>query len=243
MRIISKFHDYYDIGMSHGQDQSLVYKRFSTIGVFPISKWNQVAQPFEKETSLTFTSYGIQHKRIVIGFCGSTYLCYRMEADVKERYNPYKVITYLYDAEAVRRFINIYGDKGAPESFMKKPHPWRSESMRFENVKRLFDEWNCEKYNDKFIENKIPIFVVEQDNKGLNFEANAKLKDYEFFKVINTYTAFQEISMFIGGVLGAGEPFMIEIEDKYKIEAKGFNDQSFKTRPGTKPNRKNKRKK
>ena len=56
----------------------------------------------------------------------------------------------------------------------------------------------------------------------------------EFYKVIDAFTAFQEISMFIGGVLGIGEKEIVEIEDKYKIGQHGFDKWSFRKEPSKK---------
>jgi hypothetical protein len=48
---------------------------------------------------------------------------------------------------------------------------------------------------------------------------------------MDSFTAFQEISMFLGGVLGAGEKNIVEVEDKYKITQHGFNKWSFRKEP------------
>jgi hypothetical protein len=37
--------------------------------------------------------------------------------------------------------------------------------------------------------------------------------------------------MFMGGVLGAGEKEIVEVEDKYKITQHGFNKWSFRKEP------------
>ena len=48
---------------------------------------------------------------------------------------------------------------------------------------------------------------------------------------MDTFTAFQEIQMYISGVLGTGEKEIIEVEDKYKIPQHGFNKWSFRREP------------
>lgn len=245
MRIISKFHDYYDIGMSQGQDQSLIYHRTPVEGVRKVSAYYDDAVPFEDETHLNTLmlsdANAISFERVVVGFCGRVYLCYIMGSQVKPYHAPPVEITCCcYNATAVKNFIREYSTKAELKIFHEKPHPWRTAGLNYANIQRRFEEWNTDKYYDEFIRLKAPIFVVRRGNYGreLKLIVNAKLTPFQFYKMVDPYTAYQEIAMFIGGVLGVGEPFMIEIEDKYKIEAKGFNDQSFKTRPGTKPNRK-----
>jgi len=63
------------------------------------------------------------------------------------------------------------------------------------------------------------------------FFINPVLKDYEFYKIFDSYQAFQEIQMFISGVLGSKEKDIIMIEDKYKIASHGFDKWSFRKEP------------
>ena len=99
---------------------------------------------------------------------------------------------------------------------------------------------------DVFRKYNTPAFVYDcdwsEDNYGgnyrHNFTINPKLKDLQFYKVFDAFTAFQELQMFISGVLGTGEKELIEIEDKYKIGQHGFDKWSFRKEP---TKRKNKR--
>jgi hypothetical protein len=96
-----------------------------------------------------------------------------------------------------------------------------------------------------FREINAPVFIYDNDaviklgdygrklNSGI-FIVNPILKDYEFYKVVDTFQAFQEISMFIGGVLGRGEKEIVVVEDKYKIAQHGFDKWSFRKEPETK---------
>lgn len=54
------------------------------------------------------------------------------------------------------------------------------------------------------------------------------MKDYEFYKILDLFVAFQELSMFISGIMGGKSPKMIEIADKDRRDMKGFNDKSFR---------------
>jgi hypothetical protein len=86
---------------------------------------------------------------------------------------------------------------------------------------------------------KSPAFVYDSDygrtkrnnNHHSKFIINPLLKNYEFFKMFDSFQAFQEVSMFIGGVLGKGEKEITEVADKYKITQHGFNKWSFRKEP------------
>ena len=59
---------------------------------------------------------------------------------------------------------------------------------------------------------------------------NACLKDLEFFRLFDTYTAFQEISMFLGG-LAVPLKEIPHVPDKIMVGAKGFDQWSFRKPP------------
>ena len=54
------------------------------------------------------------------------------------------------------------------------------------------------------------------------------LKDYEFYKKFDSFAAFQEIQMFLSGVLGNKENEIIVVSDKDKIAQHGFDKFSFR---------------
>lgn len=57
---------------------------------------------------------------------------------------------------------------------------------------------------------------------------NPVLKEIEFYKKIDSFTAFQELSMFISGIMGGKSPCMIEISNDDKIAKHGFDKYSFR---------------
>jgi hypothetical protein len=60
---------------------------------------------------------------------------------------------------------------------------------------------------------------------------NACLKDLEFFRIVDPYTAFQEIAMFLGGLAVPLKPIP-HVDDKTMVEAKGFDKKwSFRKEP------------
>jgi hypothetical protein len=60
---------------------------------------------------------------------------------------------------------------------------------------------------------------------------NAKLADYDFYRVMNPAIAYQEIDMYISGVLPSASLVVSPTPDKYKIQAHGFDKSSFRKSP------------
>ena len=55
-----------------------------------------------------------------------------------------------------------------------------------------------------------------------NVIANPRLKDYQFERIKDSTTAFQEISMYLANILVEQKP-VAEVEDKYRVEQHGFD--------------------
>ena len=84
------------------------------------------------------------------------------------------------------------------------------------------------------IKYKTPVIVSykEKENKdSIKLISNPKLFEYNFLKMIDPYTLFQEIQMYVGGVLGNNEPNIIEVSDDVKIASHGYNKWSFRNTP------------
>lgn len=61
---------------------------------------------------------------------------------------------------------------------------------------------------------------------------NPFLKLFDFHHVVDPFTVFQEISMFIGGRMPGAQSPMVTISDKSQIRKKGFDEKyGFRTRP------------
>ncbi len=251
MYIISKFKDYYDIGLSEGHDMSIVYKRFVEEETFQVSRFRpKNAKPilFEKETTGLRESLDIKYKWIVVGFCGKVFQCLELTKEIETKHTRYKLspaeihTAYCYEPLAAKKFFEKWASKEQLKTFYSKPKHMR-EGLRFSKIQQRFFHWDNDRFDQVFIKLNSPIFVVDRVESKfrhdlIRIRSNIELREYQFFQLFCPYTTFQEISMFISGVLGMPAPSMFEIDDKCMRDAKGFNDQSFKTRPNTKPNRK-----
>ena len=226
MYIISKFNDYYDGVMNtYGVDKSIVYNRRTKIlnqedipdefvkeSIWEISgkrkKPNNIVfnRLLESRLYTDINDKCINAKIFIIGFCGKLYVGWKCNYIVDEDYRfSNKVNTDI-----------IYGyDNIIP--FLKMNYYFN----------RLGDDITyILKYDaiDIFRKINAPIFVYDNDE----FTVNPKLNDYAFYRIFDTYSTYQELSMFYGGVLTNIEKNIIEIEDKYKIEQYGFDKWSFR---------------
>ena len=265
MRIISKFQDYYDGIQAHGIDKSLVYIRkpidheydamFSIytkkqnpkieLNALEEAGWEYYSTPRTKyftEKDVTWKlSYGI------LGFCGKWYVY----AKAVKNYQEYKPETkFFYTAEEVRRWVTTTNFKELNDYFYKGKYKdgfiWREKEAMDKNLNNVFQPSNSLS-DELFITHKTPVITfrtIEGDGPYDNrtvVRMNGCLKDYGFAKCKDPFTCYQEISMYVGGVLSVGEPSTVEISDEDMRDKKGFNDWSFKTMPGTKkPRRRNK---
>lgn len=132
--------------------------------------------------------------------------------------------------------------------------------MRQKDFHEYFDTFEKQQntYVDIFLKNECPVFVAsysksnmaelvfhgrkEKENvfipgakkietKRLRVSDRVMLKDYEFYKIFDTQSAFQEIHMYLSGVLGFSNPHVPVPDDVTMRDIKGFDKFSFKKPP------------
>ena len=214
MLIISKFKDYYDgVVGTYGIDKTIVFNR-----ELDVIDDNKIYSLFRDLTRInqfyTFNFFHIKKDSIfdnfsifIVGFCGKMYIGWKI-------YNNNKVIDFIYDKEFIKSNLKLT----------------KKEKVDFENIYNQIINFDS---IDIHREYNTPIFIYDEDYfiRKRGFVINPILSDYKFYRVIDPVTAFQEIQMYISGVLGSNEKNIIEIDDKYKIPQHGFDNWSFKTRP------------
>jgi len=233
MYIISKHKDYYDgVVGSVGMDKTLVYERNTE----EITDTKLMPKEFRPKSTwgwrghdrhnpfLNIGYLDIDHKKtkkyeertfFIVGFCGKLYLGWKLYYKEKEL-NRYGLLEDVGKADIVYGYENV-------KEFLRNAY-WGSNIN--DDVEYVMN------YNPIHIFRELhtPVFIHEtrRDNALI---VNPCLKEWEFYKVVNTFQAFQEISMFMGGVLGSGEKEIIVVEDKYKIAQHGFDKWSFRKMP------------
>lgn len=170
------------------------------------------------------TRTDVRYEWRIIGFCGRAYVLLI----------EFTKVAGTTDRETAEYY---YGDECLEQVFSGTLDRWR-----YKETKDFIAKWHNHEHIDFFYENKVPIFAVEpsQVYKGsADVVLNPNLSEIKFFKLFNSYTAFQEIQMFISGVIGINTSNAIEINDKNKVIQHGF-DAKWSFRNPDPPKRKQK---
>lgn len=234
MRILSKFKDYYDSALAFGEDASLIYSRIESI--VPLNKldmdWLEsvkkklpnIALHSEINGIRRVYSYDTISEAFIIGFCGRLYPCVHLKIE------PLKEM-YAYSYDEVISFLKKHKLHKTLKDFEEMDGwLWNSKS-------NLVDFFNLkvDDFQKFFLESKTPVFKIDFNGGKRQNEPrvtlNPQLSENSFVRVVDPFTAYQELSMYIGGVLGVSAPELVEISDKDLRDKKGFNNISFKKVP------------
>lgn len=223
MLIVSKFKDYYDsVAFSKGVDKTIVYGRkndsvaerqfYQYYGkkeiYFPSYEnrpWNRL-QGRKRRGDGPIKSFDAH----IIGFCGRLYPMLAIEHWGP---NGETVVSHSYDIDDIE--------------VLHKKHC--STFYPFYLYKNLLTD---RRVLDLFVKHKTPIFRLagaevnlwgRPQKEGRNLELNPELKQFGFFRIVDAYTAFQEVEMYISGVLGVDSQKPVEVSDRSKIEGHGFD--------------------
>ena len=229
MKIISDFHDYYDSVQKIDTDKMHTYVRKTSVvklnrPIFKIENWH-----FEKLNRQTHMRDSINMHMFHLGFCGEIYTgvnvgkCILGKSTDSIHYGDLKKIKQLYER-------------------LEKPFAWnysRYEGMTKHMLKRLtecFESNNINRIKELFLVHKVPAFIVLTNFKDDKYRfghdqeviLNPNLKEMEFFKIKDIYTAYQDIAMYIGNNLVDDRNNAWPIEDKLKVQSHGFDQHSFR---------------
>lgn len=231
MYIISKHKDYYDgVVGSIGIDKTIVYERSLNIidtdsekpkefkrKKFPWNDKNQFIDACQLELDHTKNHNFNDISGFVVGFCGKLYLGWKLVRSKDVWSN--NVNGYIKHNETKI----VYGYENVIDYVKEKDYS--NHMVNYINYVNNYDPIHI------FRDIKAPVFLYDNYRNHRNdsiFYINPILKDWEFYKVVDSFTAFQEISMFISGVLGVGDKDIVEVDDKYKISGHGFDKWSFR---------------
>ncbi len=219
--------DYYDgVAQTTGIDKTIVYDRqlvefdrkempnFFTHHTWEFMKnktnihYNNLSR-FSLTNNIKYEKYS----HFIVGFCGKLYVGWKLYLEISENYSKKLITEITYDVNLIKSITK--------------------ESKFYGNIEDHIKYISTVDNIDIFRKYKTPIFVYDSDCDRTSighlsgsiekFLLNPTLKDYEFYKIFDAFQAFQEIQMFLGGVLGSGEKEMVQIEDKYKIVQHGFD--------------------
>lgn len=268
MKIVAKEKDYYDSAQYAGVDETLVYVRtpykvnikdefdnkFLKAAINLGPRWGDNRWRYNADEMKCIG------EPFIIGFCGKIFPGVELQVeDGKDSLGHKKFKTiYAYSYKNLIALLEKHKLKAELAEVQDKTAFWgnnKKATMEFFNLKK-----QNKKFEKFFVENKIPIFIIVENKKvkigmeatgvyntktpvleGGGLIANINLKDHHFFENIDAYTAYQEISMYLGGVIPRDTPEMATISDENMLKKKGFiTPQSFRSMPDT---RKRKQKK
>lgn len=248
MYIISKDKDYYDSAVGMGIDKTIVYERHSSEEDCPqelIDILNTyrgsldfIEGTFPKNMDRHSTSF------IHVGFCGKIYLGVEIHKYFKDKHSATgerKEIEVIWNHNQLRMMLDSKEEKNKKWYWNRDK---RSHLERFNNYVAILEAYDATKW---FREYNTPIFVLHKkpldgvsywrryhgySNDDRKIYINPVLKNYQFVKQIDPYTAFQEIQMYISGVLGVNrDGTEFPATEKQKVAQHGMDKWSFRKKP------------
>lgn len=208
MRIISKFHDYYDIGMSYGQDENLVWVRETEVVEIDTKILNISDRWFNKYW-FSSKAYRLDVKEVYVALCGKIHPIH-VGVFARVPKPPVKVITgQTYDE--VRNSFTVLANNIVASSTESPPRYGWTPSER-----QAWLDKPCHNLHTFF---DCPLLLIE---KG-KITKCPNLAQLNFQKIKDPYTLYQEIGMYISGVMGQKTNPTVTISDKSKIEKHGFD--------------------
>lgn len=262
MRIISKFHDYYDISMAMGQDLTRVYLRepqefdLSHSGealpehLRPLRGAMQYGQPGQWTKMVAPMKHLIRVSAGTVLFAGKLYPFARME-DIVPYSNSHRYLDSrggLGQVTKERCFFDALELEAALEPFDgmddKRKHPgWLRRIPGRTDALTVRQAWNqflsqpdLQRLDALAQELRLPAVLL--DTRPGRLVLNPRMTDVQLYRALPPEQAYQELDMFLGN-LAMPERNLVEIEDKYRIPQHGFDSTSF--RKGPQPSRAEKR--
>lgn len=234
MRIISKFHDYYDTALSFGHDETIVFERkheeFSCNSSLESIKYLYKLL-FSKEGRDLSVFYRVK-KHTVALYPFSVLFAKKIYRGVKIVITPFgqgaPILSKHYFSEKdVLNVLAVYGININRKKF-------RPRSQKFisldDLIKEYFKDSKKEIEDDFIYKYKISIASMYLDSDSIHI--NSCLRDFDFYQVFDSYSAFQELDMWISGCLAYPPNFMAEVNDENRYEAHGFDKKySFRKKP------------
>ena len=186
----------------------------------------------------------------LVAFCGKMYFGMRVDCysnDPHKNAGPF----FIWNINDLDRMIeDDYFDKDIKELYFTKR---KKKKDRFSNglslttfhhgiktlpvksllnrsrMVKVFDQWE-KRDNTRLVElhHETGIPIIMRDFRDNKIIFNPVLKDIGFYKAVDAFTAFQELSMFISGVMGGNSPKMVQLDDDMRIAKHGFDKMSFR---------------
>jgi hypothetical protein len=228
MKILSDFHDYYDRPMAHDADRETLWIRKTNDKDIPFTLQDVKEKILNHVPSMLFD---LNLRPFIILFAGKVYPA----LEVSWHAYDYSRKEVCYSIDKVDDLIVPRLTESGRERYLGNHHKRRS---RFrggsrDNLEAFFALAKDQRLfviNDK---HRTPVAMISYSDPCWVIKLNCQLKTYQFMKVVDVFTAYQEISMFVNN-MAVPEKVIIEPNDTLKVETHGFNKYSFRKDPSKK---------
>lgn len=241
MKISSNFKDYYDSQRAMDRDEEPHYLRFSREETTTSSELGDRTFPY------------IQQYRCTVGciaFCGRVYpfVSIGKGKDKKTSYTLSSAIAMVksWESSATDSSGNPAQSLGDARKYildyLQSEHRYFGQSQY---IPIYWNTWHLPRspidgafvVDDKiFRHHQAPVLLMEKNQyEPHRLVINPRLSEYDFIKVMDPTTAYQELSMFVGNNLA--NISMVDprpITDSERASTKGFDKQSFRNQKNRK---------
>jgi hypothetical protein len=235
--------DYYDGVGRYGRDTDVVFVRHKNKTMKPndilVPAYPQYLRPLYaiKKPHLSTSIITIDHDDvkiypIIVWFCGRRYGGVEIRS-----LQPGKFSRIFYDLPEFKTFVHQQGYElslSHQQGYELSSSRWMFNDHPY--WEKQFSRTITEEQTNWFIQNRITIAV--RHNRRLTPEAaqlwridGSDLSTIAFYTVKPPHDAFQEISMWVGGIMTRPAAPMVEISDADRAAKAGFSKWSFR-KPG-----------
>lgn len=234
MRIISPFKDYYDSALAYGIDPNLVYRREATATLTPAG-WDNYLSAFLPVAPSGYDDpyawFSIHLALVVIGSKGFRVWVPRDPELTTESLGVNSAVKLALPlAEARTKIVTELRDLGFGYKW-EPEDPVDDFLTEMNEPVTISEQWS--------VDLGAPCFVTWLgQRRGGQHSAilNPRLATLGVERYLDPYSAFQEITMFLGQKFAAEDKAPRTVgDDRVIAQSKGFDDQSFRTAaPGNK---------
>ena len=220
MRIISKFHDYYDSVGAYDQERSRIYLRNPVQHEISYHQGAEIKRFLDSYRVLDFyDTYDHLEYLTLVGFCGKWYTRYsdvvRFASTASEL--AAKIQKYLDEDDIGDRDVSGVHKSAINRLLGSGRSMW---ARRVGEVITPSDEF--------FIALGAPAISIRK-GKRITVDINPRLQDYEFASVLDPYTAYQELDMYMNNQLAQIVDVPAPMTDALKVHSHGYDKWSFRT--------------
>lgn len=253
MRIVSKFDDFYDRAQASGIDLTRVFFRETaeqghTASTLP-APWQRYQAVVQFSGALEEERARVWLRAVAVSFCGQVFCGLRVRRHLTQEQatNSTAAVSFgdgsriffeertFFDAASAVVYLSLHLGEEAIE---RKSRGLRTVLHGYGGSLKEWLESELGKHEDRAmlqwsIDNKVVSAMLShgEASNRLALTLNPVLRDLEFFRVYAAYAAYQEIDMFLGGVLAPESRPMVPIADRYRVEQHGFDERSFRKPP------------